>query len=312
MTIRWIWIVVCVAALASAAPPPPPPPNPEIVYLEAGTREKIMVMNSDGSNKTVVYSGAAGQILSKPRFSPDARWIAFTAAGVGLYRLERATGVATVLLTNANCGQSCWSPRFSPWGTRIAVIDLNQNDPKVLTVPPTGGTPQVLYGGPAGVLFRDVAWSTDETRIAVIEFGGGLPNRIRLVDLRTQPPTPRTILQASADTTIDVLDWARNNVDSARSLPGLIARNDGGIFVGAEARLRVHGLVYADWLFEVARGAQVDIVGSVLGDDRTLSFWNAGASVVIRYDPAVLGTPGLSVPTNSPAVAWVADWQELP
>lgn len=97
-----------------------------------------------------------------------------------------------------------------------------------------------------------------------------------------------------------------------RSLPGLIVRNRGGLFIGPEARLRVHGLVYVDWLFQVAGGAQVDIVGSVLGADRTLSFWNTGGSVVIRYDPAVLGTPGLYVPTNHPVVAWIEDWQELP
>ncbi len=214
MRMRWIWVVVCVAALAavaSAAPPPPSPPNPEIVYLEAGTRDKIVVMNSDGSNKTVVYSGAAGQILSKPRFSPDAQWIAFTGAGVGLYRVERATGVATLLLTNAQCGQSCWSPRFSPSGTRIAVANTDSNAPKILSVPSTGGATQVLYAGSPGTTFWDVAWSSDETRIAVIEnVASPSPDRIVVVDLGTG--TPSTIVNGPF-VHIITLDWARNNVD---------------------------------------------------------------------------------------------------
>lgn len=170
-------------------------------------------MNNDGSNKTVVYTGDAGRILAKPRFSPDAQWITFHAAGVGIYVVERATGVATVLLTNAQCGGGCFSTRFSPSGTRVAVTNTDTTNPRILTVPPTGGTPQVLYSGPAGVHFLDVAWSTDETRIAVIETGGGLPNRLRVIDLQTLPPTPRTILQAATDTSFIVLDWARNNVN---------------------------------------------------------------------------------------------------
>ena len=35
-------------------------------------------------------------------------------------------------------------------------------------------------------------------------------------------------------------------------------------------------------------------------------------AIVIRYDPAVLGTPGLRVPVDAPVIAWVARWEELP
>ncbi len=99
---------------------------------------------------------------------------------------------------------------------------------------------------------------------------------------------------------------------STRMLPGLIALNNGGLFIGTEAQLRVHGLVYADWLLEVSRGARVEVVGSILGADRTLSFWNAGAAVLIRYDPAVLGTLGPYVPPRGAVVTWIASWEELP
>lgn len=99
---------------------------------------------------------------------------------------------------------------------------------------------------------------------------------------------------------------------ATRTLPGLIVLDDGTLSVTRESRLRVHGLVYTSRVFAVGTGAKVDIVGSVLGGDRVLSFRNFGATIVIRYDPAVLGTPGLRVPADSPVVAWVAAWEELP
>ncbi|MGQ0549870.1 MAG: hypothetical protein ACT4PY_09435 [Armatimonadota bacterium] len=101
-----------------------------------------------------------------------------------------------------------------------------------------------------------------------------------------------------------------------RTLPGIIVLDNGGITVTQGARLRAHGLVYTSRLFDVGQGGHVDVVGAVLSGDPDLSFRNFAATVVIRYDPAVLGTPGLRVssPTDGqPAeVAWVAAWEELP
>lgn len=210
---RWTWSALFVAVLAAIAsagpPPPPPPPNPEIVYVERGTTTKIVVMNSDGSNKTVVYSQNA--FLTEPVWSPDGSAIAYTVSGVGLYRVMRTTGVTTLLLTNAQCGQSCWNPRFSPSGTRIAVIDGGLNAPRVLSVPSTGGPTQILYTGTPGTPLYDVAWRSDETQIAVVEtVGGGLPDRIRVVDLQTSTAT--TVLEGPFDR-INYIDWARNGVD---------------------------------------------------------------------------------------------------
>ncbi len=97
-----------------------------------------------------------------------------------------------------------------------------------------------------------------------------------------------------------------------RALPGIIALGNNTFTVADKARLRVHGLVYATGAFVVHQDVRVDIVGAVLGKDAHLSFRNRGASVIIRYDPAVLGTPALHVPDDVPVVAWVATWEELP
>jgi hypothetical protein len=88
--------------------------------------------------------------------------------------------------------------------------------------------------------------------------------------------------------------------------------DNGSLIVAEGARLRVHGLVLASRVFDVLEGARVDIVGSVLAGDRGLSFRNTAASVVIRYDPAVLGTPGLAAAPDGPVIAWIASWEDSP
>ena len=83
------------------------------------------------------------------------------------------------------------------------------------------------------------------------------------------------------------------------------------VIVAPEARLRVHGLAYIARTFDLLAGASVDIVGSVLAGGPGFSVSIAGTAV-IRYDPAVLGTPGLSVADDAAVTAWVARWEELP
>lgn len=97
-----------------------------------------------------------------------------------------------------------------------------------------------------------------------------------------------------------------------RTLPGIIVLGRGSLILAQDARLRVHGLVWVNRVIDLWERARVDSVGAMLGRDRGLSFRNLGADVVIRHDPAVLGTPGLRVRDNAPVVAWVAAWEELP
>ncbi len=97
-----------------------------------------------------------------------------------------------------------------------------------------------------------------------------------------------------------------------RALPGLIALGNSALTVADEARLRVHGLIYVTRTFDVGRDAHVDIVGALVAKDSDLSFRNLGGLVAIRYDPAVLGTPGLHVADDVPVVGWVANWEVLP
>lgn len=97
-----------------------------------------------------------------------------------------------------------------------------------------------------------------------------------------------------------------------RTLPGVIVLEGGALMVSVDARLRAHGLVYVTGMIDVSEGANFDIVGAVVGNDRGLSFRNRAAAVIIRYDPAVLGTPGLWTAPGTPMVAWVVAWEEVP
>ena len=99
---------------------------------------------------------------------------------------------------------------------------------------------------------------------------------------------------------------------STRALPGVLVARDGALVVTHDARLRVHGLVYANRVIDLGEGAHVDVVGAVASADRGLSVRTVAATLVIRYDPAVLGTPGLVVAADAPVVVWVALWEELP
>jgi hypothetical protein len=114
-------------------------------------------------------------------------------------------------------------------------------------------------------------------------------------------------VRLSAEAILDVEHSA-----ATRSLPGLIVMENGGLMITSGAKMRVHGLVYVNRAVEVGEHAIADVVGAVLANDPGLSFRALASTVVIRYDPAVLGTPGLHLRDGVPVVAWIADWEEVP
>lgn len=99
---------------------------------------------------------------------------------------------------------------------------------------------------------------------------------------------------------------------ATRTLPGLIMPDGGRLTLGRNARLRAHGLVYVGQVATIDEGARLDVEGSVLTRAPEQSFRNAAGTALIRYNPAVLGTPGLRVRREGPVLTWVAKWEELP
>jgi len=118
-----------------------------------------------------------------------------------------------------------------------------------------------------------------------------------------------------ADSTVQIgpkAELAVTHTPATRTLPGIIVLGHGALILAPESRLRIHGLVYVNRAFDAAAGASVDIVGALLANDPAIGYRNDAARVVVRYDPAVLGTPGLLTPAGAPVVAWVSRWEELP
>ncbi|MDR7555300.1 MAG: hypothetical protein QN157_06795 [Armatimonadota bacterium] len=118
-----------------------------------------------------------------------------------------------------------------------------------------------------------------------------------------------------AESTVHLIEEAVLEIlhsPATRTWPGLVVLDDGALLLAQGARLRVHGLVYVSRLVDAGDGVTVDVVGAVLAGDPRHSVRNRAATVVIRYDPAVMGTPGLRWTPGGAPVVWVAAWEELP
>jgi len=114
--------------------------------------------------------------------------------------------------------------------------------------------------------------------------------------------------------TVHLGDAARLEIvhtPASRRLPGLLVLDDGGLHISRDARLRAHGLVDAARTIDVTDGGRLEVIGAVVGRDPLTSVRNRGAVIVIRYDPAVLGTPGLTARVGGPVVAWIARVREV-
>ena len=176
-------------SMAANKPSPPPstsPADPAIAYEDRGTG-KVMVMNADGSNQTVVASGGL------PSWSPNGHSIFFegSVGGVGGFAIVDvavttgnkviASNLRHVPITQpgtANGG------RWSPLGDQIVFIFEDQN---VYTIPPTGGTAKIVYTSPAGLMPFDPEWSQDGSKIVFTEWNDAFTqSNLQVLDLTTK------------------------------------------------------------------------------------------------------------------------------
>lgn len=109
---------------------------------------------------------------------------------------------------------------------------------------------------------------------------------------------------------IRIMDRARLEVrhgPQTSHLPGVIAAGDGGMIrLGREATLNVDGLLLAGTGLEVIK-ASVEVRGAILAGQGIL---NQDGLVVVRYQPSVLRTIGLS--RTAHVLLRPLTWQELP
>lgn len=146
-----------------------PPADPAIAFFENG---ELVVINEDGSNRTVVFSGGTASV---PSWSPDGSQLAFASdvQGPGVYVINvDGTGLQKVVSRNTSSWRTVdWSPVPQADGRyKIAFVDVPASSPEgnpdvfLVDVDGTGlvnltNTPDWIENAPT--------WSPEGERIAV-------------------------------------------------------------------------------------------------------------------------------------------------
>lgn len=130
------------------------PDGSKIAYIQVGARHDIWVMNTDGSNRTLLTNNASS-INTRPDWSPDGSQIVYEAnppggGGMGIWVMDANGANGARIAAEGN------DPSWSPDGERIAFTrggDLYTMQPSGADVQQVTNTPEFdanVYWAPAG------------------------------------------------------------------------------------------------------------------------------------------------------------------
>ena len=110
-------------------------PGPQRRRLQAGQVSEIIVINSDGSNRQVIYE--TGDLIEAPNWTADGKWLVYNGDG-RLFKIspdgrEGPIRINTAPIENIN-NDHCLSPDGK-------TIYISSNDGHLYAVPIDGGTP---------------------------------------------------------------------------------------------------------------------------------------------------------------------------
>jgi len=265
-----------------------PPADPEIAYVANGD---LMVMNADGSNRTVVLAGSDHRL---PTWSPDGQTLLFASdvQGPGLYTVELdGSGLTKVVaIASGSLGRGAWSP--VPLGDgeyKIAFSD------QVVDADGTFGEFDVFLVNTDGTGLVNVTrtpdrsesfptWSPDASRLACTEIG----------------PTPDGVAEDIVVRTLDadLSVTAIVNLTDESGAPGG-PLNDAAVLYPAWERSgdRISVSVQLDggrdlWLIHVSDPANPERITDGTSVHEDLSSWSPSGDRVICQAWAQRGNDG--------------------
>jgi hypothetical protein len=190
------------------------PAQPAITYLTTPSSNKtsyydVCVMDTDGTNQTVIYTAASGVTAWSPSWSPtggSVAWCEMTGDGIGTAEAIKAidvtvnsNGVAVgsnlrtiASWTGADSVMIAGSPRTTTWCQQSATgeiaftlwhtnkVGLEHNVLDLCTASSSGGTVTVLASRNNGASYEYCLWSPDDSKIAMT-----YPGAIVLYDAST-------------------------------------------------------------------------------------------------------------------------------
>ncbi len=197
-----------------------PPADPAIAYVVLRD-EALMVMNSDGSNKTTILTveeltDADYCYFRLSSWSPDGSSIAFEVVGpntTDIWRVDIAVidGVpqrtAPPVKLVSDGGYPAWSPTVVP-GFGQEMIAYSRHHNELVLISTDGSTGATVYTGPIVV---DPTWSPDASRIAFMHHSPQdvASQRLVAVNVADAPnATPDTLVPADAFYSFGKPDWS--------------------------------------------------------------------------------------------------------
>lgn len=205
---------------------PQPPADPAIAFYHQTSGpnpNRIMVMNSDGTNKATIYE-AYFSIFGNPSWSSDGAsiaWAGRTGGNSGVWRIdvsvvdgEPVGSNLQQLVSDEDCG-FCIDAAWSPSGNEIVVAKSpsGPGQDTIFVVPSTGGAIQTIYTSPDGsAMIRSPSWDSNGNRIAFAEIEVlSLDWYIKILNRWTGEVSQSMF---KGEFTIRTLDWARQDTDT--------------------------------------------------------------------------------------------------